>query len=86
MLQDIANLRGIPIVQSDTTIYSPPLLGLEIFTPGDVAIVTPDGTAITKTFPAVADGGEYPVRWWLRIRQVMNTGTSVADAALLGLK
>lgn len=86
LLQDLANLRGIPIVQSDTTVYDPPLLALDIFTAGDVAIVTPDGTAITKTFPAAADGGGYPYRWWIRIRQVLDTGTTVADDDLLGIK
>lgn len=86
ILADITNLRGIPIVQSDTTVYDPPLLALDVFTTGDVAIVTPDGTAITKTFPTAANGGRYPHRWWIRIRQVLDTGTTVADAALLGIK
>lgn len=86
LLADLTNLRGVAIVQSDTTVYDPPLLALEIFTTGDVSIVQPDGTTVTKTFPAAADGGAYPYRWWIRIRQVKDTGTTVADAALLGIR
>lgn len=76
----------IAIVQSDTTVFNPPLLGLDIFAPGDVSIKNERDTTITKTFPAIAsEGVGYPFRWWVRVRQVLDTNTTVADASLVGL-
>jgi hypothetical protein len=74
------------VVQSDTTIFDPPLYGIDVFAPGVVAIHSPIGTVITKTFPAAADGGWYPCRWVVQIRRILDTGTTVADANLVALK
>lgn len=76
----------VAIVQSDTTTFNPPLAGIDVFTTGDVSILTELGVTITKTFPAVAAGGSYPYRWLVRIVKVFDTNTTVADAALVGLK
>lgn len=80
-------LVRVPIVQSDTTVYDPPLLALEIYTAGDVSVVEAHtGTTITKTFPTAANGGSYPYKWEINIRSVLDTNTTVVDAALLGYR
>jgi len=75
-----------PAVQSDSTVYDPPLYGVDIFTTGAVSIVTPQGDTITKTFPTAANGGHYPYRWIIEIRSLLDTGTTVTDANLVILK
>ena len=62
------------------------LLGLDVFTTGDVSIETLDGTTITKTFPTAANGGCYPCRWLIQIRKIFDTATTVTDANLVGLR
>lgn len=62
------------------------LLGLDVFTTGDVSIETLDGVTITKTFPTATDGGCYPHRWLIQIRKIFAAATTVADDSLVGLR
>jgi hypothetical protein len=73
------------VAQSDTTIFEPALYGVDVFAPGDLVIVNSVGDTLTVTFPAVADGGYYPVRWVVQIRQILGA-TSIADANLVALR
>lgn len=85
-ISNLANITGVNVVSSDTTVFRPPLIGIDVFTAGDLSIVDHAGTTITRTFPTQADGGSYPHRWMIRIRQVRNTDTTIVNAALLGLR
>jgi len=85
-LHQLTNFRIVALTQSDSTVYEPPLRGIDVFAPGDVSIVAPQGDTITLPFPSVANGGSYPYRYWCPIRQVRDTGTAVADADLRGIR
>lgn len=74
------------VVQSDSTIYEPPLYGLIVWAPGDLSYKNERGSTITRTFPAVAAGGYYPVAFITKIRQVLDTSTTLTDAQILGLR
>jgi hypothetical protein len=75
------------IVQSDTTVISPPLRAIEVFTAGDLKVrEAGSGTDFTLTFPAVAAGGGYPYVFEGNFDKVYDTGTTILDAALLGFK
>lgn len=75
------------IVQSDTTVISPPLRGIECFTTGTLKVrEAGSGTTFALTLPAVADGGYVPYVLEMNIDKVFNTDTSIADAALLGIR
>lgn len=75
------------IVQSDTTVINPPLRAIEIFTTGDLSVrEAGSGTIFTFTFPTVANGGLYPYVFEGNFDKVLDTGTTLADAALLGFK
>lgn len=83
--EELTNWTLKPIVQSDTTVYNPPLKAIDILAAGDLAVIDSEGTAATITFPAVAAGGSYPHRWVCRVRQVLDTGTTLTDAQMVGL-
>jgi len=75
------------IVQSDTTVISPALRAIEVFTTGALKVrEAGSGTDFTFTFPAVADGGCYPYVFEGNFDKVYDTGTAIADGALLGFK
>lgn len=80
------NITFVPITQSDTTVYNPPLHGLYIFATGDVSIVSYEGDTITRTFPTQSNGGSYPFKFEGKIRQVLDTNTTANDADLLGYR
>ncbi len=75
------------ITQSDTTVINPPLRALEIFAVGSVKVrEAGSGDDFTITIPAAADGGYVPYTFEGNFDKVYDTGTSIADAALLGFK
>lgn len=81
-----SSIVAVPIVQSDTTTYNPPLRALQIFAAGNVEVVTPQGQTILKAIPDAAAGGALPFLWEIPISKVMETNTTVADAGLLGYR
>lgn len=86
MLEALTALNAVAIVQSDSTVYDPPLKFLVISGVGTVTFKNEKNVSIAFVAPAVADGGSYPFILPGRIRQVMDTGTSVTDANLTGLR
>ncbi len=77
----------VAIVQSDTTVISPPLRAIEVFTAGTLKVrQAGDGEDIAVTFPTAANGGSYPYTFEGNFDKVYNTDTAIADAALLGLR
>lgn len=85
ILSDITNLYHSPIVQSDTTIFNPPLKAIVVTAPGDLVIEGPDGVTVTVVCPAVASGGRYPTYVIGKVRRVL-AATTIADANLSGLR
>lgn len=85
ILSDITNFVPVVIVQSDTTIYNPPLKGILVTLEG--TLVAEDTSDVTHTFvlPAVAAGGRYPCFIPGRFRRVL-AATTIADANLHGLR
>jgi len=69
----------VAIVQSDSTLISPPLRGLDIWADGDVKITDAGNRTVTRTFTA-------PFRWVVQIQKIWDTDTTVADADLDGLR
>jgi len=49
-------------------------------------LLTTRGGTITVTFPAAADGGEYPHRWEVQIRQFVEATTTIPTESLVALK
>lgn len=78
--------RFVVIAADDDVDIEPSLRGIDIFTEGDLSILTIEDETITRTFPAAADGGSYPFRWWAQIKRVLVTDTTILDAALIGLR
>lgn len=75
------------IVQSDTTVFKPPLMFLAVFAVnGTIKIQNELGQDVTFTIPSVANGGGAPFVLPGRIRKVYNTDTTIADAALIGYR
>ena len=76
------DLNAEDIVQSDATIYNPPLVCLIISAPGTVSFK--NGRGETKSFVVGATATE-PFSLWGQITQVL-AATTQADADLLGLR
>jgi hypothetical protein len=75
------------IEKSDTTVINPPLRAIEVFATGTLTVrEAGSGTTFAFTIPDVADGGRVPYVLEMNIDQVFDTGTSIADAALLGFR
>jgi hypothetical protein len=85
MLSDITNFTPVAIVQSDTTIYNPPLKAVLVTLNGTLAVE--DVTGVTHSFvlPDAATGGQYPCIIPGRFRRVL-AATTIADANLHGLR
>ena len=78
---DLDSPTFIDITQSDTVDTTSTLRAIDIFADGALRVTDIGGTTRTQTFTNVA-----PVfRWVVQIRRVHNTGTTIADASLLGL-
>lgn len=88
LLEDLACVRPVGLTPSDSTTFLPPLMGIEVFAPGNVTIVTDTNRTEVLPFPSVANGGCYPCRYWGRIWQVKATGTDVGFSStnLKGLR
>lgn len=82
------NLTGVAVAQSDTVNLVAPnhLKSIIFFASGTVSIVDSNGTTFALTLPAAADGGVYPWQLTMNIRRVNDTGTSLTDAQMLGLR
>ena len=87
-MKNVSNISPhiFPVVQSDSAVFDPPLAGIDVFTAGTVTVKNAQGTSCVLVFPAAEDGGRYPARYWAQIRQIMDTGTDIADASLFALK
>lgn len=72
-------------MQSDTTVFDPPLSGVLIFTTGDLSFKNDQDTTLTFTFPAAANGGSYPYFFEAQITQILNTNTTIANGAMLAV-
>lgn len=77
------------IVQSNTTVIDPPLLGIIVSAPGDLVVKNEKDETVTINCPEHAggtdEGGRYPFTIWGRIRQVL-ASTTIADADMIGLR
>lgn len=84
-LSDLTNFVPVVIVQSDTTIYDPPLKGVLVTLDG--TLVVEDTSNVTHSFviPAAAAGGRFPCFIPGRFRRVL-AATTQADASLHGLR
>jgi len=67
-----------PIIQSDVTVYSPPLRGLWVMGIGLVSVADVDGNIVTWNVAAV------PFFIPLEIAQVRDSITNVANSDLIG--
>lgn len=76
----------VAVTQSNTVNEPFSLRGLDIFVAGTVKVTTIDDVDIAVTFPAAAAGGSYPYRWEGQIKRVWDTGTSLTDAQMVGLR
>ncbi len=75
------------VVQSDTTVISPPLRALEVFAAGALKVrEAGSATDFTLTLPAAAAGGSYPYVLEMNIDKVYDTGTDIDNANLVGFK
>lgn len=77
------DLNAENITQSDTYTYEPPLCGLIVFAPGAVTFKNFRGETVLFT---VGASSVEPFTIWGQITQVMDTGTAVANANLIGLR
>jgi hypothetical protein len=77
------------VIQSDTTVFDPPLSGVYILAPGDLSYKNDQDTTLTITFadpdPAGATPGigSYPFRFDAEIRQILDTNTTIADGDMI---
>jgi hypothetical protein len=71
---------GVQIVQSDTTTYAEPIALFISAASGFVKITTEDGDILTMNVPYAGWYAPY------RVTVVWDTGTTVADADILGLR
>lgn len=85
LLSDLSNFTPVAIVQSDTTVYDPPLKGVLVTLDG--TLVVEDVKSVTHSFviPAAATGGRFPCFIAGRFRRVL-TATTQADANLHGYR
>jgi hypothetical protein len=85
ILSDITNFTPVVIVQSDTTVYNPPLKGVLVTLDG--TLVVEDVNHVTHSFviPAAATGGRFPCFIAGRFRRVL-AATTQADASLHGYR
>ena len=94
MLSHSSRQRNVPtlqaIVQSDSANQSYRLGGIIVNAAGTLKVGDPLGNTFTFTFTAfVAAGGVYsvfPARLDLDIVKVFDTGTTIADADMIGLR
>jgi len=85
--EEFTAFNTVPVVQSDETVLDPPLKGIYVFAEGDLKYRNGIGDEITLTLPASADaGGSYPFFLFGRIDKVFDTGTTLTDAQMLGLR
>lgn len=77
------DLNAEDVVQSDSTLLEPMYCGLIISAPGTVTFL--NGRGESCSFVVGATSVE-PVYLWGQITKVMDTGTTVADANLTGLR
>lgn len=86
-LEALTAMNPIVIAQSDATIIDPPLKFLAVFdVGGNIVVENAKGDEVTFVIPAAADGGGAPFVLPGRIRKVKATGTTIADAALIGYR
>lgn len=86
MLEALTAMNAVTITQSDSAVINPPLKFLVISGVGTVVYKNEKDETITFVVPAVADGGRYPFILPGRIRQIMDTNTTIANAQLHGLR
>ena len=82
------DLNLIAIEQSDSTVYTPALHGLVISAAGTIVIRNEIGDLVTVVIPAaVTDETVTALPFVLpgRVRQVMNTNTTIGNSAIHGL-
>jgi hypothetical protein len=95
MLNHSSRHRNVPslqaIVQHDTNPQTYRLSGVIVNAEGTLAVVDPYGNSFTFTFaefnPAAAGAYSiFPARLDIEIDKVLNTGTTIADADMIGLR
>lgn len=94
MLNHSSRQRNVPslqaIVQNDSANQPYRLGGIIVNAPGTLKVGDPYGNTFTFTFTAfVAAGGAFstfPARLDLDIIKVFDTGTTIADADMIGLR
>lgn len=72
----------IPIVQSDTTIIHPTLRGVDIWAAGTIKL----GDVIGNTYGPYTCAAPFPIRLTGQINMIYDTGTSIANADIVGLQ
>jgi hypothetical protein len=80
MLENLTALNAVPIAKDDDTVIDPPLKALVVTAAGTVVYKNEHDTTITlilTTAPFIMPG---------RVRQILDTGTDIADSALIGLR
>lgn len=86
MPEQMSNLTGVAIAQSDATVISPPLKAIDLFEGGTLKVRDTSGVTHALTLPTMAEGGTYPYRLWLRVDMVFATDTAITDAEMLGIR
>lgn len=87
MTPEALNNRTVePIVQSDSTVISPPLIGIVLLEGGALKFRDTVGNEVTKTFPLLEDGGAYPFFLGIRMDMVFATGTDISDDDMIGVR
>ena len=87
-LEALTAMNAVQIVQSDTTVYDPPLKAVVVSAVGSLVIENGIGQEITFVVPAAVANETVtavPFILWGRVRKV-KAATTLADANLLGLR
>lgn len=74
----------IAIVQSDTTVYDPPLRAITVSADGNLVVENATGNEVTLVVPDAASGGMFPFTWWCGEVRKVKESTTIADANLIG--
>ena len=78
----------IPIAQSDTTIFDPPLRAITVSAPGNLVVENATGNEVTLVCPdhpgGTDAGGRYPFTFWCGEVRKVKAATTIADADMIG--
>lgn len=82
MLDNLTAVNIEAVSKSDTTIINPPFKYLLILGAGALAIQNHEGANVTVTFPT----GSYPFLLPGRVRRIYDTGTTLTNSQIFGIR